>query len=507
MAEPSWSEGYVVDVDYTQGFYRELTPGLLRFVTVLGQVHSVDTDAPYTYYELGCGHGRSTALLAATNPKGRFFGVDFNPTHIRNARELAEGAGLANVRFLEKSFAELLETDLPEADIIALHGVWSWIGAEHREQILELVRRRLKPGGVVYVSYNCLPGFSQVAPLQRLLFEHAAQGGGERMERVRRSLDFAARLRQAGAGFFETHPVATLRLEGVRNQDPNYVAHEYFNANWSPSYHLDVVREMGQAKLSFVGSAGLSENFEQFVVKPEVAKLLAEAGERAMRETVKDFARNQAFRRDVFTRGASRASAQERDALLGRTRFALATPRAACKLAAAMPVGEVKLQPQVYAPVLDALARSPMTFDELGIAPEAAALGAGGIRQAVFGMAAFGNVLPVPAPAPAAHAAAARLNGALLARAEGTGSLFLAAPTLGTGMPLGFLDRLLLAHRDDPQGASDKAAAAMAERGIAMRKNDGSPAGNDEARALIAERTRLFFDHLLPFLRYAGVVD
>ena len=142
-------------------------------------------------------------------------------------------------------------------------------------------------------------------------------------------------------------------------QDPRYLAHEYFNANWSPSYHLDVAQELADAKLGYAGSAELLSNFDPFIVKPEIAQLVAETGERALAETIRDFARNQVFRRDVFTRGAPRASAPELAALLARERFALARPRDACILKLTVPVGEVTLQEEAYAPVLDALARGP----------------------------------------------------------------------------------------------------------------------------------------------------
>ena len=70
MPDQSWAEGYVVDVDYTQGYYRDLAPPLLRFVTLLGGVRAAQSEADFTYYELGCGHGFSTALHAAANPAG-----------------------------------------------------------------------------------------------------------------------------------------------------------------------------------------------------------------------------------------------------------------------------------------------------------------------------------------------------------------------------------------------------------------------------------------------------
>jgi len=146
-----WGEGYVVDVDYTHGYFRELSPGLLRFVALLGGVGAPQASS-FTYYELGCGNGYSTALHAAVNPKGSFRGVDFNPAHIHNARALAREASIGNVRFQEKSFAELLQEDSEEADFITLHGVWSWISDEHRGQLLEFIRRKLKPGGQLYLS-------------------------------------------------------------------------------------------------------------------------------------------------------------------------------------------------------------------------------------------------------------------------------------------------------------------------------------------------------------------
>jgi len=393
MLEHNWSGGYVVDIDYTHGYYRELSPSLLRFAALLGS-RAVDAEAPFTYYELGCGQGFSTVLHAAANPAGRFFGVDFNPSHIQNAELLAREAGAGNVRFLERSFGELLEGEAEEADFIVLHGVWSWIGAEHRQQVLEFMRRRLKPGGIAYVSYNCLPGVAQVAPLQRLLNEHAGLGAGERMEKVRRAMAFAGQLRDAGARFFTDSPLAVARLADMGRHDPNYLAHEYFNANWTPFFHADVARDLSGAKLAYAASAALMDNFEPLVVKPEVAKLMAALGDSLMAETVKDFARNQAFRRDVFARGAGHAGPAELEAALGRTRFALARPRNRCRLRGAALSGEVTLDEAIHAPLLDALGRSPMSFAELARSPEAGKLGSARLRQAVFTAAAFGNVQP-----------------------------------------------------------------------------------------------------------------
>src|SRR5690606_8776735 len=259
MTEPIWADGYVVDIDYTDGYYRELAPELLRFVALLGGVQRLEPQEGFNYCELGCGNGRSLVLHAAADPRGRFFGVDFNPAHILNARNLAREAGAGNAVFLENSFAELHEVDLPEMDFITLHGVHSWVSVENRQHITAFIRRRLKPGGLIFISYNCLPGLAALQPLQRLLMSQAARGSGPLGGRIRAALDFANRLDQAGASYFRLNPVVKSRLDSLGKQSTGYLAHEYFNANWQPSYHADVCAEMAEAK---IGRASCRERWK-----------------------------------------------------------------------------------------------------------------------------------------------------------------------------------------------------------------------------------------------------
>ena len=506
--QPAWSEGYVVDIGYTQGYYRELAPAWLGLVALIGGLEAPDVSSPFRYYELGCGNGLSTLLHAAAYPHASFTGVDFNPTHIHNAQRLARETGVANVRFLEKSFAELAEGEEADVDIVGLHGVWSWIAEEPRRHIVEFIRRRLKPGGLVFVSYNTLPGLAQVAPLQRLLVEHGELGTGDSLERMRRALAFAARLDKAGAAYFRVNPLAKARVDRLGGHDPRYLAHEYLNANWTPFYHADVARDLAGAKLAFAGSADLIDNFNQFALAPAIAELIVDLRDRTAVETIKDYARNQVFRRDVYARGAPKAEGREREALLGRTRFALARPRASCKFVQATPAGEVTLEQHAYAPVLEALRRRPMTFDELATSPEAGHLDRNRLRQAVFGMAALGNVqaaLPEQGE-PERRAAATRFNEALLRKpAAGSESIMLASPVLGCGVPLGFIHRMFVGASDEAEGIA-RATRALAGSGQKLMKGDQPVESDEEIHAALAERARAFFQDLLPFYRQIGVL-
>ena len=82
-----WNEGYTSEINYTSGYYSELSPTRIRLALLAcGVDHSVP-DNP-DYLELGFGQGLSLNINAATS-SGRFFGTDFNPGQVANARELA----------------------------------------------------------------------------------------------------------------------------------------------------------------------------------------------------------------------------------------------------------------------------------------------------------------------------------------------------------------------------------------------------------------------------------
>ena len=131
MRGPAWSAGYVSDVAYTLGFHAEMAPAHIDYALTLNGIAGPGQGA-VSYCELGCGRGFGTALLAAANPDSRFVGVDFNPAHIQEARALADRAELTNVRFVEASFAEAARGETEPFDIVALHGVYSWVSAAVR---------------------------------------------------------------------------------------------------------------------------------------------------------------------------------------------------------------------------------------------------------------------------------------------------------------------------------------------------------------------------------------
>ena len=188
------SEEYVTDVPYMRGFVRGPGASLtLRLVAALNGFPQPPAD-DFDYCELGSAHGDTTATLAAAYPRGpASSGSTSTPTTSRPPIASSLAAGLHNLRFLQRDFADLVRDDVPDLDFITAHGVLSWVGPGKRKAILDFASAKLKRGGLLYVSYNALPGWASIEPLRQLMLDRGAAVGGSSLERAREGLEFAKR--------------------------------------------------------------------------------------------------------------------------------------------------------------------------------------------------------------------------------------------------------------------------------------------------------------------------
>ncbi len=249
--------------------------------------------------------------------------------------------------------------------MIVLHGIYSWVMAEHRKAIVDFIRDKLAFGGVVYLSYNCLPGWAPILPLRRLLSEMAQRATGTTDERIEAALAEAGSLAALGAGYLDANMPARKQLAAISQMPRYYVAHEYFNRIWTPLYHLDVARQMHQAKLTFAASAELQHHIERLCLTPEQQQKLDGIDDLPFRETVRDVILNQQFRKDIFVRGPERIAPSERREMLLATRFALTVPRDQVETAAAYPLGRYPLDQGPANDILAELAKGPQLLADL----------------------------------------------------------------------------------------------------------------------------------------------
>jgi SAM-dependent methyltransferase len=505
-----WTEGYVGGIDYIRAVYRDWSPALLCFALTLRGWRPPEAlrRGGFTMAEPGCGHGLTSALLAGAHPAARFEAMDFNPSHIAGSRRLAADAGLSNAAFLEESFAEYARRDGPPLDAVALHGVWSWVSAENRAILLEVLRRRLTPGGVVFVSYNALPGTLAHMPLRRLLVERCAEGDGPLPDRIARAVEFAARMAAQGGGWFANTEGLVERIEQLRHKSPNYIAHEYLNGDWTAFYHADVARELAAAKLEFAGAAVPMEQLDDLILSPVQQGLAAEARDPAQAETLRDVMTNRSFRRDLFVKGGERLSPAERRQLLGETHFALLVTTDDLPEVASTPVGRLPFPRALYHPLGEALAEGRQSLDALLARPALAAQGEDAVLRALVLLTSLSLAAPVMLDEGFTERKAScdRFNTAVLDRHRfGDAPGHLASPLLGAGVPVSRIEALfMLAARLGEEPAAF-AWRHLSADGIVLGRDGERCEGDDASRAELTRRYASFRQRRLPLLEGLGV--
>ena len=486
------NEPSIRHVAYTHGYYRELSPTMIATALESQGVAPPDLAAPLNYCELGFGFGVSLLANAACFPHMRFFGNDFNPEHVAYARQLASDAGLANVELFEDGFDELLQRDLPQMDFITMHGVYSWVSPAQRQVILEFIEKRLKPGGVVYVSHNTLPGWAAQMPLRQLIHRHVIRAGVHRSpaDQLTDALSVMNELQALGARYFEACPSAAARLAELSEADPRYAAHEYFNPYWQPQYVYEVADQMGSAGLTRAASSLLEEHVDAAWMDEAARARLAAEADPVWRETWRDVMVNQAFRRDLYVRAAQALSPAEHEDRLLDCRWALAVARAEIPGEVLTGRAASVVEPTLAAALLDALSYEPCSVRELLGRDRFEGRGARCLLDALMLLSGRGLVHPAlpDSLADSARPSVERFNAVAIARKGADGLLHLACA--GTGQALGFSAPALVqlgAYR----GLDELCPAKLAD---AMHAEFG---GSREDCHASAER---FFDRRVPLM-------
>lgn len=352
----AWSDGYVSDINYTYGYYTELNPNrvVLSFLMAGLAVPKMATAC-----ELGFGQGVSLNAHAAAGNTA-WWGTDFNPSQVSFAQELADQAG-SNVHLVDQAFGEFCNrSDLPEFDFIGLHGIWSWVSNENRHILVDFIHRKLKVGGVLYISYNTLPGWAAMGPIRHLLSEHAhvmgAPGHGM-VQRVQDSVAFTQDLLTLSQSYTQQVPAIPERIKEISQQNPHYLAHEYFNRDWHPMYFSDMQNLLGKAKVSYACSANFLEDYPTALFNDEQQAFLEKITDPSFAQTAKDFLLNKQFRKDYWVKGARKIGSVQAEQTWQKLRFLLVTPLEEVTLTIPSRNGrEISLRSEVLQPILKVLA-------------------------------------------------------------------------------------------------------------------------------------------------------
>jgi SAM-dependent methyltransferase len=508
----NWTAGYVADIGYTYGYYTELNPLRLRLAFLNAGLAFPEVGHAC---ELGFGQGLSANLHAAASQVA-WHGTDFNPTQAGFAQELAAVAGSDAVLVDEAFDAFCQRDDLPAFDYIGLHGIWSWISDDNRAVIVDFIRRKLRVGGVLYVSYNTQPGWAAMVPMRDLLTEHAevlGSDGAGIVSRIDSALAFAEQLLATNPAYVRANPQIAERLDKIKGQNRNYLAHEYFNRDWVPMSFTRMADWLAPAKLNWACSANTLDAIDAVNLTSEQQQLLAAIPDAMFRQTVRDFCVNQQFRKDYWVKGARRISALEQAEALREQRVILIQPRADVSLTVTGSLGEAALQETVYGPILDQLANhQPKSLAQLEQALKTSdtgtAINFAQLLQATLVLSATGALLAAQDETTLhkAKKRTERLNRHLMLKARSHNELtYLASPVTGGGISVPRFHQLFLLARSQGYKQSQEWAGfvwnLLAQQGQRLVKEGKTLETPDENLAELTAQADEFAAKQLPVLK------
>ncbi len=495
-------DGNLGGLEYTYGYFSPLSPSFLSLCALNKGVHFDAENPKLRYLELGFGQGVSLVVHAAAR-EGEFWGNDIGPGHVAHAKKLAATVD-ADIHILPDSFKELIaRQDLRQFDVITLHGIWTWISEEDGQVVIELAKRFLAPGGLLYITYNCAAGWAAATELRQLLIAYAKYASAPETPaniKVQQAMLFAGGLASAGSAYFRANPTVGAQLQAVAGRDTTYLAHEFLGDHWRLSSFYEVATRMQSAGLEFVGSALLLEHGDRFTLDERGRAVIANIHHPILREMAVECMINPQFRQDVFVKQPVLLSVEARRAAFMRKQFMLTVPLADAALTIPGPQGPVALERELYEPLLAALAaraHAPKRLAEIsamlpGVDPEV-------LIEAVIVLAGAGYVQPaMDAPSERARSQCRALNDHLCARARQSGDLtVLASPVLGAGARVTRAEQLFLLARAAGVPPEDWADYAVAEAQVS------SPVADLRAKLVAASAT--FETQTLPILIAAGV--
>jgi len=425
---------------------------------------------------------------------------------------LAAASG-ANAQLVDDAFADFAQRpDLPEFDYIGVHGIWSWISDENRAVMVEFIRRKLKVGGVLYISYNTLPGWASFAPMRHLMTEHANVLGSDGhgiVSRVDGAIDFADKLLKTNPAFARANTQVAGRLETLKGQNRQYLAHEYFNRDWHPMHFATMADWLSPAKVQFACSANYFDHIDSINLSAEQQALLNEIPDPMFRQSVRDFMVNQQFRKDYWVKGARQGNKLEQAETMRQLRVLLTTPRDQVSLKITGALGEATMTESIYTPILDQLAdHKPKTLAQLETALADHGILMPQLLEAALLFTGAGHLSAVQEDeiSRKAKKQTDALNTRLISLARSSNDIaYLASPVTGGGITVNRFEQLFLLARSQghktPDGWAQSVWNILTAQGQKLVKEGKTLDSAEENLTELTRQATEFAEKRLPVLK------
>jgi SAM-dependent methyltransferase len=275
-------------------------PGRLSTVALLSG-HPAPGVERCSVLEVGCNDGANLIPMAVSLPAARFVGCDLSSPAVDAGRRTIDALGLANITLAEGDLAALAP-EHGEFDFIVAHGVYSWVPPDVRDALFALAARRLAPNGILYVSYNVLPG-CRVRQAAWDVLHHHVDHIGNAHARLEAARELARLIADGGTAAHASDQALRAEFQAIAQHNDSEVAHDDLAVPNDPVFFRTFVehaarhglRYLAEADVQTTGDAGISD----------AAKAHLSALDPLGREQHLDFIRLRRFRQSLLVRSAA----------------------------------------------------------------------------------------------------------------------------------------------------------------------------------------------------------
>jgi SAM-dependent methyltransferase len=246
--------------------------------------------------ELGCNDGANLIPMAMSLPSAEFVGCDLSARALDAGRRVIAELGLSNTSLVEEDLAALSPSH-GTFDYIVAHGIYSWVPAQVRDAVFALARARLSPNGVMFVSWNALPGCRVRQAAWEVLHAHV-----DRIENPRLRLTEARKLAriigEGGKAWYDEAVRAEFRL--IAQRSDSEVFHDDLAVPNDPVYFREFVAHAARFGLKYLAEVDL-RSMSAADLSADARALLSTL-DPLMREQYLDYIRLRRFRQSLLCR-------------------------------------------------------------------------------------------------------------------------------------------------------------------------------------------------------------
>jgi methyltransferase-like protein/cyclopropane fatty-acyl-phospholipid synthase-like methyltransferase len=317
-------------VPYLSKPYPQSQPNRLATVATLAGLRPVPVVSSRVL-ELGCAAGGNLLPLAVALPGATFVGIDLSSKQLEEGRRIVADLGLKNIELLHKDIKDV-GPDTGTFDYIIVHGVFSWVPPDVQNKIFEVCATHLAPDGIVYISYNTLPGWRTRGVVRDLMTYHSRRfhDPKDKVSQAKALLEFVVRALEGQQTAYANMLRDELKL--VQQVSDWYLYHDHLEDENHPLYFHEFVERASAYGLRYLGEAE-AHTMAPRTFAPAVQEVLQRISPDILRlEQYMDFLRNRMFRQTLLCHGSLNPSYQLTPAhahnfsIASRLRPASATP-------------------------------------------------------------------------------------------------------------------------------------------------------------------------------------